>query len=217
MKFSPGGSPHNILTSYSGYNQTGGLEELTPEETQAQFNTNVFGLLNVTRAILPYMRVARSGVIANLSSIGAWGRVAGVGLYCASKYTVTGLSESLSLEVAEFNIKVCVIEPGYFRSNFLNPSNKLIAKNTISDYEGDSAVRKGTALMEAVNNKQPGDIKKGAKVIVDVLTEATGKPVPLRLYLGQDAYEHIGDKCRETLAFLEEWKDICTTTDLVEK
>ena len=163
------------------------------------------------------MRGARSGVIANLSSIGAWGRVAGVGLYCASKYAVTGFTESLSLEVAEFNIKVCVVEPGYFRSNFLNPANNLVAKNTISDYDGDSAVRKGIKLMEVVNNKQPGDINKGAKVMVDALTGATGKPVPLRLYLGQDAYEHIGDKCRETLGVLEEWKDICTKTDLDEK
>ena len=162
------------------------------------------------------MRRARSGVIANLSSIGAWGRVAGVGLYCASKYTVTGLTESLHEELKEFGIKVCVVEPGYFRSNFLNPANNLIAKEKIEDYEG-SAVRKGIALMEQVNNKQPGDIKKGAKVMVDVLTEATGKPVPLRLYLGQDAYEHIGDKCRETLGVLEEWKDICTKTDLDEK
>ena len=208
---------HNKLISLPGYNQTGGLEELTPEETQAQFDTNVFGLLNVTRAILPYMRGAHSGVIANLSSIGAWGRVAGVGLYCASKYAVTGFTESLSLEVAEFNIKVCVVEPGYFRSNFLNPSNNLVAKNTISDYDGDSAVRKGIKLMEVANNNQPGDVNKGAKLMVDVLTEATGRPVPLRLYLGQDAYEYIGEKCRETLGVLEDWKDICTKTDLDEK
>ena len=71
--------------------------------------------------------------------------------------------------------------------------------------------------MEVVNNKQPGDIKKGAKLMVDVLVEATGKPVPLRPYLGQDAYERIEEKCRETLGPLEEWKDICTKTDLDEK
>ena len=163
------------------------------------------------------MRAARSGVIANLSSVGAWGRLAGVGLYCASKYTVTGISESLNVELAEFGIKVCCVEPGYFRSDFLTASNMQIGGNLIDDYEGDSAARKGIAMMEMYNNKQPGDINKGAKLMVDVLTGATGKPVPMRLYLGRDAYENIGNKCREVLDVLEEWKDLATHTDLDEK
>lgn len=164
------------------------------------------------------MRAARSGVIANLSSIGAWHGVAGVGLYCSSKFTVSGLSETLHYELSDFNIKVCTVEPGYFRSNFLNPANALTGskENHIADYDGDTAVRRNMQLMEEVNNNQPGDIKKGAKVMVDVLTEATGRPVPIRLYLGSDAYKTIGDKCRETLALLEEWKDICTKTDIEE-
>lgn len=102
----------DYLINNAGYNATGGLEELTPEETQAQFNTNVFGLLNTTRAFLPYMRKARSGVIANFSSVGAWRGVSGVGLYCASKWCVSGLSETMTQELAEFGIKVVCIEPG---------------------------------------------------------------------------------------------------------
>jgi NAD(P)-dependent dehydrogenase (short-subunit alcohol dehydrogenase family) len=205
-----------LMLPITGYNQTGGLEELTPEETFAQFNTNVFGLLNTTRAFLPYMRAARSGVIANLSSVGAWMGAAGVGLYCASKWTVSGLTESLYEELKEFNIKVCCVEPGYFRSNFLNPSNKQVGgqSNVIADYDGDSAVRKGIEMMEYYNNKQPGDIKKGCKLMIDVLTEATGRPVPMRLYMGADAYQAIGDKCRGTLQVLEDWKDLSTKTDL---
>ena len=92
-----------------------------------------------------------------------------------------------------------------------------IGGNLIDDYEGDSAARKGIAMMEMYNNKQPGDINKGAKLMVDVLTEATGKPVPMRLYLGRDAYDNIGNKCREVLEVLEEWKDLATHTDLDEK
>jgi NAD(P)-dependent dehydrogenase (short-subunit alcohol dehydrogenase family) len=194
-------------------NQVGGLEELTPEETQAQFDTNVFGLLNVTRAFLPYMRAARSGVIGNVSSVGAWTRYAGVGLYCASKWCVTGLSESMNLELAEFGIKVCTIEPGYFRSNFLGGDAAKVRGNTIEDYEG-SAVRKGEEMMKAVNGKQPGDVKKGAKVIVDVLTEKTGNPVPLRLVIGSDAYKMIRAAAEEILATTEESKDLTCSTDL---
>lgn len=173
-------------------------------------------MLNVTRAIVPYMRAQRSGVVANFSSVGAWRGVAGVGLYCASKWAVSGLSETLYHELADFNIKVCTIEPGYFRSNFLNPGNKVRRQNVISDYEG-TAVRKGEQLMEDYDNKQPGDIKKGVKVIVDVLTGDSGKEIPIRLVIGADAYGMIKAKCEETIQVLEEWKDITCSTDLDEK
>lgn len=164
------------------------------------------------------MRAQRSGVIANFSSIGAWGGSAGVGLYCASKWAVSGLSEALSAEVAEFNIKVCCIEPGYFRSSFLNPGNKLSrnTENAITDYEG-SAVRQGEEFLVNMDNKQPGDPKKGVKVVIDVLTGATGRDIPVRLALGSDAYVVIKGKCEETVKLLDEWKDITTPTDVVEQ
>jgi NAD(P)-dependent dehydrogenase (short-subunit alcohol dehydrogenase family) len=96
----------DYLINNAGFSQVGGLEELTPEETQAQFDTNIFGVLNVNRAFFPYLRKARSGVVANLSSVGAWRGYAGVGLYCASKWCLSGLSESMTLEMKEFGIKV---------------------------------------------------------------------------------------------------------------
>lgn len=159
------------------------------------------------------MRAARSGVIANLSSVGAWNRYPGVGLYCASKWAVSGISESMNLELKEFGIKVCTIEPGYFRSNFLGSDAKKQQSNVIEDYEG-SAVRKGEQLMRDINGKQPGDVKKGAKVIVDVLTEATGKPVPLRLVIGKDAWKTIRATCEEVTATLDESKELSCSTDL---
>ncbi|KIW93910.1 uncharacterized protein Z519_05225 [Cladophialophora bantiana CBS 173.52] len=206
----------DYLINNAGYNQVGGLEELTPEQTQAQFATNVFGLLNTTRAIVPFMRAQRSGVVANFSSVGAWRGVAGVGLYCASKWAVSGLSETLYFELADFNIKVCTIEPGYFRSNFLNAGNKLKRENVIADYEG-TAVRRGEQLMDEYDNKQRGDIKKGVKVIIDVLTGDSGREIPMRLVLGPDAYATIKTKCEETIKGLEEWKDLTCSTDLDEK
>lgn len=160
------------------------------------------------------MRAARSGVIANLSSVGAWNRYAGVGLYCASKWCVSGISESMTLELAEFGIKVCCVEPGYFRSNFLGSDAKKEKSNRIEDYEGGSAVRKGEELMVQFNGKQPGDVKKGARVIVDTLTEATGKPVPLRLVIGTDAWKSIRASCEEVIATLDASKEVSCSTDL---
>jgi len=172
----------------------------------------VFGLLNVTRAFLPHFRNQRSGVIANFSSIGAWSGFAGGGLYTASKWAVSGFSETMSVELAEFGISVCCIEPGYFRSNFLNPGNRFIASGHIADYDG-TASRASAALLDQVDSNQLGDIAKGAKVIVDVLTRKEGKEIPVRLVLGSDAYQFVGDKCRATLKLLDEWKDVTTSTD----
>lgn len=154
-------------------------------------------------------------MIANFSSIGGWRGSAGVGMYCASKWAVSGISETLSHELAEFNIKVCSVEPGYFRSSFLNPGNKLVKQNEIADYEG-TAVRRGEEALVAANNNQVGDPKKGVKVIIDVLTGATGRDIPIRLALGSDAYGVIRGKCEETIKLLDEWKDITTPTDVDE-
>ena len=159
------------------------------------------------------MRAERSGVVANISSVGAWRGYAGVGLYCASKFAVSGLSETLYYELADFNIKVCTIEPGYFRSKFLNAGNKIHKRNVIADYEG-TAVRKGEQMMDEFDNKQPGDIKKGVKVIIDVLTGDSGKEIPMRLVLGKDAYGAIKAKCEDTVKSMELWKDLTCSTDL---
>lgn len=128
---------------------------------------------------------------------------------------MSGISEALTNELAEFGIKVCAIEPGYFRSNFLNPGHRLAAKAHIPDYD-NTAARATAAGLEAYNNNQPGDIVKGARVIVDVLTQsgvAEGREIPLRLALGSDAYAVITGKCNETIKLLNEWKDVSLTTD----
>lgn len=202
----------DFLINNAGYSVQGTIEELTAEEIQAQFDTNVFGLLNVTRAFLPYFRQQRSGVIGNISSVGAWRGFPGMGVYTSSKWATSGFSETLTAELADFGIKVCAIEPGYFRSNFLKPGNRKKDESRIKDYDGTSA-RTIADMMDAYDGKQPGDIEKGVKVIVDVLTEKTGKAIPLRLPLGNDCYHLIKQKCEETLALLEEWKGISTSTD----
>jgi NAD(P)-dependent dehydrogenase (short-subunit alcohol dehydrogenase family) len=184
-----------------------------PEETYQQFNTNVFGLLNVTRAFLPHMRARKSGVIVNIGSIGGWGGTAGAGLYCATKFALEGITESLRNEVAHLGIKVTIIEPGYFRTQLLKPGNTQ-ASNSIEDYAASvGPVRK---LLEAYNGKQPGDPKKAAEIIVDIVTQsgtAKGREIPVRVALGTDAYGYIKGVLEQSSKDLEEWKDITVTTD----
>ena len=186
----------------------------------------MFGLLNVTRAVLPYLRAAPGPggveegdekVIANISSVGAWRGGAGAGLYAASKWAVSGLSESLSHELAGLGVKVVAVEPGYFRSNFLGGNATKKAAGKIEDYyfEG-GAVRTTEQALVAYNGKQPGDVEKGARVMIDVLTRsgvAEGRDIPIRLVLGTDGYNIITGKCRETIDLLHEWKEISCSTD----
>lgn len=136
-------------------------------------------------------------------------------MYCASKWAVSGISESMAHELSEFGIKVISIEPGYFRSKLLNNGNRFIIKNQMKEYDG-TAARNGMKRLEAIDNKQPGDIVKGCSVIIDVLTQsgtATGKEIPKRLALGPDAYEFIKGKCEETITLLDEWKAVTTPTN----
>src|SRR5208282_1775374 len=125
----------DVLVNNAGYIEMGTIEESSPEKTFQQFNTNVFGLLNVTRAVLPYMRERRSGTIVNIGSVGGWQGIARSGLYCATKFTVAGLSEALKYEVKPFGIEVHCIEPGYFATSLLTPSNlSLNTGASIADY-----------------------------------------------------------------------------------
>ncbi|KAL8651373.1 MAG: hypothetical protein Q9210_003292 [Variospora velana] len=122
----------DVLVNNAGYILTGAVEECAVLD---QFETNVFGCLNVIRAVLPHMRAQRSGVIANLGSIGGWVGTPAAGLYCASKAAVTNFTESLRKEVQDLGIEVTAIEPGYFRTGFLSSGHKSRAANVIADYE----------------------------------------------------------------------------------
>ncbi|EME88386.1 uncharacterized protein MYCFIDRAFT_25832 [Pseudocercospora fijiensis CIRAD86] len=202
----------DVLINAAGYILEGAVEEASPEETYDSFNTNVFGVINLTRAITPYMRQQHSGTIAHFGSVGSWHGAAGAGVYVAVKWAITGFSESLALELKDFGIDVISIEPGYFRTGFLNPGARQLTAKRLKEYDATSVgvVRK---VFNEQNNKQLGDIEKGCKVIVDVLTKKDGKDVPMRLVLGSDAYQMIKEKCESTIALLEEWKDVTCRTD----
>jgi NAD(P)-dependent dehydrogenase (short-subunit alcohol dehydrogenase family) len=192
------------------------LTTSSPEEDYATFNTNVFGMLNVSRAVLPYLRAAAGEkVIANFGSIGSWSGGPGYALYSATKWACSGISESMRPELEPFGIITTVIEPGYFRTNLLNANARIKSAVQMKEYD-ETGVGETRKMLDNTNNKQLGDVEKGAKVIVDILTHsgvAEGKAIPVRVALGSDATPFIINKCKETEKLLNEWKDITTTTD----
>lgn len=206
----------NHLVNAAGYILIGAVEETSPKEDFDTFNTNVFGTLNVSKAFLPYLR-ATSGhrTIANFGSIGSWSGGPGYGLYAGTKWAVSGISESMRAELAPLGIAVTVVEPGYFRTGFLNPTAQVGSQKRIKEYD-DSTVGSVRKLLEKTDNHQPGDVVKGARVIVDVLTmtgKAEGREVPMRVALGSDSPVAIRKKMEETSKLLEEWDGITDQTD----
>src|SRR5262249_60189256 len=123
------------LVNNGGYGLLGGVEEASAQEVQAVFQTNVFGLLNVTRAVLPLMRRQGRGHVINMSSIGGYASYPGWGVYCATKFAVEALTESLAAELAPLGIFATVVEPGFFRTDFLDARSLVATKQRIDDYD----------------------------------------------------------------------------------
>ncbi|KAF2465721.1 NAD(P)-binding protein [Lindgomyces ingoldianus] len=204
------------LVNAAGYILAGAVEETSPQEDFDHFNTNVFGMLNVSKAFLPYLRsTCGEKTISNFGSIASWVGGAGYALYSGSKWACSGISEAMRAELAPFNIKVTSIEPGYFRTGFLNPAARVESAVRIKAYDETEvgALRK---KFTEVDNNQPGDVKKGCKVLIDILTHtglAEGKEIPIRVALGSDSPLVIMNKIRQTEDLLKEWDLITTNTD----
>lgn len=172
----------DVLVNNAGYGQLGLFEEIEPEQIERQFQTNVFGLMHVTRAVLPVMRKQRSGQIMNLACVGGFMGFDGASVYCAAKFAVEGFSESLALEVAPFGINVTIVEPGFFRTDFLDESSVRYGARKIADYE--EAADGSVTDYERYNHQQPGDPVKLGKVLVEL--SALRYP-PVRFVAGSDA------------------------------
>jgi len=208
----------DVVVNNAGFIQNGFLEEATPEETFSQFNTNVFGALNVSRAFLPYMRERRTGTIVWLGSIAGWRGSPNGGLYQASKHAVRGLSESLRQEIEPLGLRSICIEPGFFRTEFLQPGNRTASvAHGFDDYKEKRQA--AIASADAMNGSQVGDPKKAVEVMIDIIKsegKAAGRTPPTYLGLGSDAYEIIKDACTSTIKRLDDWKDIIVSTDIKE-
>ena len=200
----------DILVNNAGICLLGAVEETSAEQVEALFRTNVFGVLNVTRAVLPSMRERRRGHIINISSVAGYSAYAGFGVYSSTKFAVEGLSEALQTELAPLGIHVTVVEPGFFRSDILDKDKSLIeAAVHIADYDGTAgAVR---ALVPQLSYNQPGDPTKLARALVEL---ANCPAPPLRLPLGPDTLQRMADKNavveRETAA----WRTLAASTNV---
>ncbi|KAJ6462589.1 putative short-chain oxidoreductase [Mycena sanguinolenta] len=190
----------DFLINNAGYLQCGAIEENTLEETMAQFNINVFGLLNTTNAFLPYFRARRAGMIVNISSQGGCVNKEGTGIYCASKAAVDSLSDTWARELAEFNVKCVSIQPSQFRTTIaatLQRGSHRIPGYTVAD--------KVVVDYKAASGTERGDPAKAIARILDFIT-AEGLDLPLRLPLGDAAYENVKSFHLERLADMEKFK-----------
>jgi len=201
----------DILVNNAGYGLLGAIEEASAAETSKLFGTNVFGLLGVTRAVLPHMRRQRAGHVINISSVGGYAGFRGWGVYGATKFAVEGISEALAGEVAPLGIKVTVVEPGFFRTDFLDESSLVRTAQHIDDYS--ESVGNTRAHAADVNHGQRGDPRKLASAFIALVN---AKKPPLRLPLGSDTVERIEAKNAFVARELAEWRTLAISTDFTE-
>ncbi|MYN19655.1 SDR family NAD(P)-dependent oxidoreductase [Rugamonas sp. FT107W] len=198
----------DVLVNNAGYGLLGAVEEANAEEVRALYDTNVFGLLNVTRAALPAMRKQGGGHVINLSSVGGYTAFAGWGLYSSTKFAVEGLSEALAMELAPLGIHVTVVEPGFFRTDFLDASSLATTHDRIDAYAATVGAMREFAA--GVNHQQPGDPAKLAGALLQLADSA--QP-PVRLQLGSDTVERVRAKNLSVEAEMAQWLELAVSTD----
>jgi NAD(P)-dependent dehydrogenase (short-subunit alcohol dehydrogenase family) len=198
----------DVLVNNAGYGHLGLFEETLAQDARAQFDTNVFGVFDMSRAVLPVMRAQRSGHIFNISSIGGLAGGASGSIYCASKFAVEGFSESLADEVKGFGIHVTIVEPGFFRTDFLDASSVRHTDNPIADYaEASAAIR---AFYDVRSHNQAGDSAKLGQALVAL---ASADQPPIRWAAGTDAIGVVEAKAAGLQAELDAWRDLSASTD----
>ncbi|TFY76568.1 hypothetical protein EWM64_g7445 [Hericium alpestre] len=196
----------DVLVNNAGFFVGGAIEEFTPQETYDQFNTNLFGPLNVARAFLPYMRARRAGMIAWVGSLASWVPIVNLGVYGSTKIAMRLFSMTLNDEITPFGLRSILFEPGYFRTPFIAPGRSDVSTNRINDYR--EMCGRAEAALQAVDGNQLGDPEKGAQVMVDFIRgegQAAGKNVPTVIHLGSDTVRDAARVCNETLQRIDEW------------
>jgi NADP-dependent 3-hydroxy acid dehydrogenase YdfG len=199
----------DVLVNNAGISLLGAVEESSAAEVERIYRTNVFGLLNVTRAVLPSMRQQRSGHIINISSITGYSAYAGFGVYSSTKFAVEGLSEALHLELAPLGIHVTVVEPGFFRTDVLDTSRSLIeAAARIPDYAETAGAMRDA--VPSINHQQPGDPVKLAQALLELVKAAVP---PLRLPLGPDTLTRMAEKGALVERETSTWRALAASTN----
>lgn len=198
----------DVLVNNAGFGMVTAIEEATDAEVRKQYDTNVFGLLNVTRAVLPYLRQQKSGRVINISSLFGYDVIPGWGLYGSTKFAVEGLSKGLAVELAPLGIHVTAVAPGLFTTDFLSTESYVAAKNIIADYQETVGPMRSGA--DALHGNQPGDPKKFAQVILQLAT--TDCP-PLHLPVGKDTIAMYQNNTAKMAQEIEAWQPVAISTD----
>jgi NAD(P)-dependent dehydrogenase (short-subunit alcohol dehydrogenase family) len=197
----------DVLVNNAGYGVYGSLEEVPMETVRQQFETNVFGVLNVLKAALPSMRARKYGTILNISSIAGWMSFPGSGVYGSSKFALEGLTESLAAELKPLGIRTILIEPGSFHTNFYGLNYRRIA-NEIEDYAETAG--KTLEFFDTFAGNQPGDPLKAVKAMIEI---AEHPDPPLRLLLGSDAYDRAMVNLESVRENFSQWEATSRSVD----
>ena len=195
----------DVVVNNAGHGSVGAVEELAVDELRALMDVMFFGAVEVTKAALPYLREQGSGVVVQMSSMGGQTAPPGFGAYCAAKFALEGISESLATEVAPFGVRVLIVEPGAFRTSF--GGGAMHRSQVLDAYAASTGDTR--AAIDSMDGTQPGDPAKAAAAIV----RAVGDPAaPLRLALGADAVEAIRAHHESVAADLAAWEEVSRAT-----
>jgi NAD(P)-dependent dehydrogenase (short-subunit alcohol dehydrogenase family) len=200
----------DVLVNNAGYGYLAAIEEGEDDKVRAMFETNFFGLVETIKAVLPGMRKRKSGHIVNVSSIGGLVSFGATGYYHATKYAVEGLSESLAIEVVPLGIKVTIVEPGPFRTDWAGRS-LLESKTVIADYDSTAGERRRQSQKNS--GKQVGDPVRGAQAIIDAVTSSNP---PLRIVLGKPALQLGYKKLEAVKKDFDDWRETTLGADYPE-
>ena len=203
----------DVLVNNAGFGMLGAIEETSDAEARKLYDTNVFGLLNVTRAVLPAMRLQGAGHIINMSSLGGYQATAGWGIYCSSKAAVEGISEALQRECAPIGIKVMIAMPAFFRSEFLEGNSLVQSETRIENYKATVGAARDYVAMSV---SDPGKGQAGCSL--DKLAEAIILAVrsdspPFRLLLGRSALRRVAEKHANVDADVAGWRAVSEMVD----
>jgi NAD(P)-dependent dehydrogenase (short-subunit alcohol dehydrogenase family) len=202
----------DVIVNNAGYGLLGAIEEAGAAEVRSVFDVNFFGPLQVIQAALPFLRAQRRGHIVNLSSIAGLAPRSGSGIYAATKFALEGLSESLTQEVGPLGIRVTLVEPGAFRTDFLSSHSIRNAAGSISAYAETSG--KTVRHLHEIAGKQQGDPVLAARAIIEAVE---AKEPPLHLVLGADALRRARAKFRHFSEEIDRWEQVSLSTDFTDQ
>lgn len=208
----------DIVFNNAAYLHKALLEEASPEDTLRQYQANVFGPLNVYRALVPYLRERGSGTLVTNGSMTSWFQFTGCNLYASSKAALRCLMLGLAEEVKAFGIKHMLVEPGFFRTALLNPGVNI----GVADTQGylpvyDKMRQEVDASVAAYDGKQAGDTVRGIEVLFEIITSsgrAEGRELPSWMPLGRDSCEAITKAAQDAISQVKEWESLVAQTDL---